>query len=360
MGAAKYIFDETHLSHYSPLNTLRADLIDELLSNSTIERFPPGRRLFSESEQDNRSMFLLSGQLALVSDGRPTDILKAESSDALKPIDDHQPRKVTAIAQTAVTVLSVAAEKLEELLTRNETLQPTGSKPLKHDNERIAKVFEMPLFARLPKPHQQVLKNRMQEVAYKKGEVVIKEGDDSNFYYLILEGRCNVTRQLSRHGHKVHLADLLPGDGFGEGALIANDNYDNTVTMEEDGLLLQLSKGEFLTLLVRPYVKWLPYKNVAAMQGEGATLVDVRSPEVFHRQHLKNSINFPLRILRQTAFLLDKERQYIVCCDSNRRSAAAAFLLAQQGMEVKILSEKLRKALELEAKAKAKTKTKAS
>ena len=187
MGAAKYIFNETHLSQYSPLNTLRADLIDELLSSSTIEKFPPGRRLFSESDQDNRSMFLLSGQLALVSDGRPTDTLKAESSDALKPIDDHQPRQATAIAQTAVTVLSIAAEKLEELLSRNKTPQAAVNKPLKHDNERIAQVFEMPLFARLPGPHQKVLKNRMQEVTYKKGEVVIKEGEDSNFYYLILE-----------------------------------------------------------------------------------------------------------------------------------------------------------------------------
>jgi rhodanese-related sulfurtransferase len=248
-----------------------------------------------------------------------------------------------------VTILSIAAEKLEELLHRNELPAPAPVKELKKDSGRIAEIFNMPLFARLPKPHQQVLKNRMKEVAYNRGEVVIHEGDDSNFYYLILEGRCSVTRQLSRYGHKVHLADLLPGDGFGEGALIANDYHDSTVTMEEDGLLLQLSKGEFLTLLVRPYVKWLPYKNVVALQREGATLVDVRSPEVFHKQHLKNSINFPLRILRQTAFLLDKDRQYIVCCDTSRRSAAAAFLLAQQGMEVKILSENLRKALQLEA-----------
>lgn len=351
MGAANLVVDEAHLSQFSPLNKLRPELLEELLSSSRVERLPPGRRLFNQRENDNRAIFLLSGQLALVDDGSQTSTLKADSNEANGPVDDHQPRQYTALARTAVTVLTVESDKLKELLYRNETLPPPKPPPKHDEKDRVKHVFEAPLFKRLPKPHLQVLKNRAVEMPVDAGEVIIHEGDDSQYYYLITEGRCSVTRQLSRFGHKVQLADLSERDGFGEGALIANDYHDATVTAVEDTHVLRFSKGEFLTLLVRPFIKWISYEEMDPLRKKGAILMDVRSPEVFQKRHLQGSVNFPLRVLRQTAFILDTSRDYIVCCDNGRRSATAAFLLAQQGMDVKILSDGLRNALKIEQQA---------
>lgn len=348
MGAANLVVDETHLSHLSPLNKLHPELLDELLSSSRVERLPPGRRLFNKEETDNRAIFLLAGQLALVSETSQSSTLKALTSEANSPVDDHQPRRYTAIARTAVTVLTVDSNKLNELLDRNETVPAPQPPPTHDDADRIRRIFEAPLFARLPRPHLQVLKNRTVEIAVGAGEILIREGDDSQHYYIITEGLCRVTRHHGRHGHPVTLSELRAGEGFGEGALISNDYHDATVTALTGTRVLRFSKGEFLTLLVRPYIKWITYQELAPLREAGATLLDVRSPEVFHKRHLHDSVNFPLRVLRQTAFILDRSRNYVVCCDNGRRSATAAFLLAQQGMDVKILSDGIRSAIKLE------------
>ncbi len=72
MGAAKQVIDTTHINQLTPLNKLNATLLEEALANSSFERFPPGRRLFSQHEVDERMVFLLSGQLALCAEAQAT------------------------------------------------------------------------------------------------------------------------------------------------------------------------------------------------------------------------------------------------------------------------------------------------
>jgi hypothetical protein len=42
-------------------------------------------------------------------------------------------------------------------------------------------------------------------------------------------------------------------------------------------------------------------------------------------------------MVRDRAHGLDPEKKYIICCDTGRRSAAAAFLLSQRGLDVCVL-----------------------
>ena len=45
----------------------------------------------------------------------------------------------------------------------------------------------------------------------------------------------------------------------------------------------------------------------------------------------------PLGEVRNMFALPDTGREYVICCQSGRRSAAAAFLLAQRGFKVALL-----------------------
>lgn len=67
--------------------------------------------------------------------------------------------------------------------------------------------------------------------------------------------------------------------------------------------------------------------------------VDVCLESEYQRASLKGSINIPLAQLRQKAGSLDAGRQYIVCCDTGRRSGAAAFLLSERGFNVALLKD---------------------
>jgi CRP-like cAMP-binding protein len=348
MSVAAKGINEMHLNSLAPLNSLSPELLEEVIANSTVERFPPGRRIFSEKEDDNRTIFLLSGQLALMAEGHGAITLKADSDEAAQPIAEQHPRQVTALASTSVTILSIDTDLLNRLIIKNQDSKskPQDSKLDSGMQKHAHTLFNNPLFGSLPEPHQQVLMRRMVEVKARAGEIIICEGDPSEYYYIIVEGRCRVSRAIGGStGQEIFIAELTSGSGFGEGALIENDFHDSTVKMLDDGILLRLSKGEFLTLLVKPFVKWVSYDETQALQEQGTVLLDVRSPAAYQRSHLAGSINLPLIVLRKAATILDRDRHYIVCCDIGRRSATAAFLLAEQGINVSILDGGVRKAM---------------
>ena len=344
MAVAKQKLDENHLGTLSPFNSLSQELLEEVIEHCSIDRFPPGQRIFSEHDNDNRTIFLLSGQLALMAEGHGAITLKADSNEAAQPIAAQQPRQVTALASTTVTVLSIDSAILADILDRAKRQGTVIDAPSENFTERFNAVFNSPLFVELPEPHKQVLMRRMVEMPVKAEQVVVHEGDASDYYYLVVEGRCRITRGSG--GQTVFLAELGPGAGFGEGALIENDYHDSTVTMLEDGLLLRLSKGEFLTLLVRPFIKWVQLDEMHKLQKQGSVVIDIRTPAAYQRTQLEGSINLPLVVLRKAAAILDRNRHYIVCCDVGRRSATAAFLLAEQGISVGILEGGIRKALQ--------------
>ena len=342
MGLAKQNLDEDHLGTLSPLNSLSPDLLKEVIEHCSIERFPPGQRIFTQRENDNRTIFLLSGQLALMAEGHAAITLKADSNEATQPIAAQQPRQVTALASTSVTVMSIDSDILRDILERAKREGASAELPSETFQNRFNTVFDSPLFVELPDPHKHVLMRRMVEMPVKTDQVIIREGQSSENYYLIVEGHCRVTRGTGRQ--TVIVADLGPGMGFGEGALIENDYHDSTVTMVDDGMLLSLSKGEFLTLLVRPFIKWVQLEELRKLQKQGSVVIDIRTPAAYARTQLEDSINLPLVVLRKAVRVLDRNHHYIVVCDVGRRSATAAFLLAEQGLNVSILEGGLRKA----------------
>jgi rhodanese-related sulfurtransferase len=64
----------------------------------------------------------------------------------------------------------------------------------------------------------------------------------------------------------------------------------------------------------------------------------VRLPSEFSFDHIQGAINIPLNQIRKLASELDKNRAYVLHCQTGRRSLAAAFILAQHGFEVVVLN----------------------
>jgi rhodanese-related sulfurtransferase len=69
----------------------------------------------------------------------------------------------------------------------------------------------------------------------------------------------------------------------------------------------------------------------------GAILLDVRFASEYTHDHLDSAINTPLHEIRSFAERLEKEIDYIVYCQTGRRSSAAAFILAQYGVKAVVL-----------------------
>ena len=90
-------------------------------------------------------------------------------------------------------------------------------------------------FHRIPPQNIQAIFMRMQRVPFRTGEVVIKQGDEGDYFYVIVSGKCLVTRETPLNKEGIKLAELGIGDTFGEEALIAEAKRNATVTYMEIG-----------------------------------------------------------------------------------------------------------------------------
>jgi len=168
-----------------------------------------------------------------------------------------------------------------------------------------------------------------------RGDTLIREGDEGDYYYVIESGRFQVERLVG--GAKVVLAELKAGDAFGEEALVSEAKRNATVVALGDGVLLRLDKQHFNDLLREPLLRRLPFEEAGKRVKEGALWLDVRYPSEYQYDRLPGAINVPLAEVRNMFNVLDKSKEYVAYCQSGRRSAAAAFLFAQRGFKVWVL-----------------------
>jgi rhodanese-related sulfurtransferase len=176
---------------------------------------------------------------------------------------------------------------------------------------------------------------RFERKKVRRGETIIREGDDGTSYYVIEGGRCQVERVIG--GVKVLLAELRGGDAFGEESLVSDAKRNAAVVAQTDCDLLVLGKKDFDELLREPLLRKVDFVQARERVRHGAVWLDVRYPSEYQYDKLSGAINVPLSEVRDMFAVLDKTKEYIVYCQSGRRSAAAAFLFAQRGFKVWLL-----------------------
>lgn len=102
---------------------------------------------------------------------------------------------------------------------------------------------KVPIFGKLPAKELEHIARSLKERVYDPGAVIIKEGDPGLGFFLITEGRVNV----SHRDHRIR--DLGPGEFFGEMALMEETPRSATVTAKERTHCLQLVRWDFRALL---------------------------------------------------------------------------------------------------------------
>ena len=138
-------------------------------------------------------------------------------------------------------------------------------------------------------------------------------------------------------GEPTPVAMLEEGQWFGEEALLSGKPRNATVTMATDGVLMKLDRQDFDALLREPIINTMPGDQVLSSAEKGAWWLDVRTSDEFDQEHLVGATNMPLNVLRLKSRLLDPGKTYIAYCDNGRRSATAAFLLKNAGLDVIVL-----------------------
>ena len=140
-------------------------------------------------------------------------------------------------------------------------------------------------------------------------------------------------RRLSHGEQGYKLAQLGPGERFGEEALVAGGVRNATVRTLTNCTLMRLDKASFHDLVLAPVLKSVTLVEARAELSAGARWLDVRYPDEQAGSALHDSLDLPLNVLRQRARSLDLSRRYIACCDNGIRGSVAAFLVMDAGCD---------------------------
>ncbi len=336
--------DKQILKTLVPPSALNAENFQELARKAMVETLTPGRTLFKAGDLDRKTVYLLSGEVELISAKGDTKRLKGGTDTAKHPVANQQPRQYTAKAKTEVTFTRFDSDLLDILLTWDQLsgieVSDISAEEEEDEDEGgdwMTRILQSKSFMRIPPANIQQMFMRLQEVPFKTGDAVIKQGDEGDFYYIINRGRCKVTRK-SATGQGITLAELGDGDAFGEEALLSDAKRNATISMVTDGMLMRLSKEDFNELLKAPMQKEVDFEGAKEMVKAGAMLLDVRLESEHKNSSIKGSINLPIYMLRLKAEALDPNKKYVVYCDTGRRSSAAAYLLHERGYSAYVLT----------------------
>jgi len=113
----------------------------------------------------------------------------------------------------------------------------------------IAEVAKLPLFAGVPSSRLEAALARVHEATVTAGQVIIRQGDPADRFYMIESGSFAVTQETARGAPPVVLRHLGPNDVFGELGLLRDLPRSATITAESDGALLELAGKDFLELV---------------------------------------------------------------------------------------------------------------
>ena len=329
------------LKTFSPLDGLKAENLHALARKTQILELSTGRQLFKQGDTDKRTFYIVSGSVELRADERLIGTVRAGTPEARSALAPGLPRRFTARAAGNIEYIVIDSDLLDVLLTWDQTGQYEVAE-LRRDGldvggDWMTTLLQTKAFHRIPPANIQAIFMRMQRINYRARDVVIKQGTEGDFFYVVVAGKCVVTRETPLNKEGIKLAELGPGDSFGEEALIAEAKRNATVTMSTDGALMRLGKSDFQTLLNEPLLQWVDYDTAKDIIAQGGKWLDVRLPSEFQNLRIDDAVNIPLYFIRLKLNALDKNVQYVVCCDTGRRSSAAAYILSERGFEAYVL-----------------------
>lgn len=329
-----------------PVSELSPQLQNQLISLASVLTYKKKEFVFKQGDRDDYTFYLLEGQIELLANNQVQSTIVSGTDSARYAMARLQPRQFSARAKTDIVILELERKTLDRLMVMDQQTRPQETSgggvemEVSHISEEdsadwMTRMLQSELFTRLPTANIQKLFALLEPVEYQAGDTVINQGDAGDYYFIIQEGRCEVSRSPAPGAKFIKLAELHAGDSFGEEALLTNATRNASIRMLTNGVLMRLSKDNFINLIKKPTLSELTYAEAKKLiDANTATWLDVRYQNEYEESRLEGSMHIPLTILRSQTGKLQKDRRYIICCDTGGRSSAAAFLLTNYGFNV--------------------------
>lgn len=340
------VVSQEQLQHFSPFDALTLDQLERIAPLCRIETFSKGSFIIKRGKKLPVVSYLVQGCVDLVDASFYSEVISDEDNRRCFPLSQPQNEEgispVSAKAKTDSEILIVEHEAFELLKNWQDDISSAllpnieEAVPEEEQSDWMSSLLDSPLFDQVPPTHLQKLFSLFNAVVFSAGEDVVSEGDEGDYFYVIETGVAKIhSRQQG------DIAELEAGNFFGEEALVGETIRNASVTMESDGVLMQLSKEHFKALLQEPLIRYVDTAELQQRLKEESDykLLDIRLPVEYRKSHVSESTNVPLFSLRKKLADFDKSTTYVLTDDGGKRSEVAAHLLCQSGFSALILQD---------------------
>ena len=285
------------LRHLEPFTGLDWTLLQSVSRHARIIDLPARRPLQSPGKRLTGRYYLLSGRLRS-GRGPESRVLKASPQPVFPGFDN-------IVTVTSVRLLHVDVEPIAFLFDSADL--PDIDDAEGSDDWQLRFLRSHMLSSLSTLGWQQILR-ALVPIAVQQGERIIRSNDTADCCYILARGRAGVWRRRSL------VRQLVPGDFFGEDALVSGRQRNACVRMCSDGVVMALEE--------RYFQRWL----ADALVETADETDDATSNQAFARLHVDDPEDMRRRLAD-----LDPCSAYRVSGPGNC-ARLAVFLLRQRGI----------------------------
>ncbi len=338
MKPSTITLDKSLLKRFQPLDTLSDNHLKEICSHAYLETAATGKMLFKRNQTLDTYHYLVSGAVDLLNAKYQATHINATSLEARQPLVNSNPSPVSAVAASPSQFLAINKEFLDLVLTwdqaGNYLVKELGQETEETQQDWMSGLLGSTLFQKIPPTNLQQLFIKFKEIPAHAGQTIIQQGDTGASFFVLKRGAAEV-RRADEHQKVQVLAQLSPGQYFGEEALIGSTVRNASVVMTQPGTLMELGKEDFKKLLEEPVVQYISYQDLESLrhQSQAVTLVDVRLPVEIPPEEQVDRLVIPLAELRARLATLDPQGYYVLCPDGGHRAIIGSYLLNEAGFK---------------------------
>ena len=342
------------LQRFHPLTLMTEKDMDRVLTGASVMSLAKGQFLFRKAPPADVSYLLLDGEVEARESFDSRSLIAAGGSQARFALEDHA-RKGSSVRATAdCKVLVLKREAMDQLLTVEDDGGSFDVVMVENAEERLeearfddeysedwmGRLLAAPLMSHLSATNIQRCFIELERVPFRAGQDVVRAGSQGDHFYILQQGEAQVITEEAGP-YKGQTFDLVPGDYFGEEALVADTVRNATVRMTTDGVLGRLTRAQFDAIFKSSLVQTIDLAKARSFlsgAGIGFEIFDVRFPAEYRQDHVEGAMNMPVVVLRKRLRELDRNKTYLVAPEGGKRSELAVYLLRQAGLNAYLLN----------------------
>ena len=238
--------------HFVPLQSLVPSDRVKLAKSCSLRAYEPDQVVQGVGGRASVALYLVEGEIELRSD-RGTRRVVAGGDEARHALGSDSERSASLACIRASRLLLVDRQQLDLLLTWSQTggveVVDLAADTTADEGDWMTAMLQSQAFEQIPPANIAQIFAAMEPCEFAAGEIIVRQGDPGDYYYVITEGRCQVVVSDESGMVEHEVAQLGMGRSFGEEALVSGNPRNATVRALTRSGLMRLAGRDFERLL---------------------------------------------------------------------------------------------------------------